>query len=580
MPDSLFRDRALHFNVRAARRFSGHPAKASSQTRATPFAGTDLATVWLAVADLPDEQPPGSHPLSRSLLRSTGLVSSLTFLSRILGFVRDLAIAGIFGASAETDAFFVAFKIPNLLRRLFSEGAFSQAFVPVLASVRETEGTASARDFISRVAGSFSLVLGIVSALGMVAAPWLLRLFAPGFMDHPGQYALGVSLLQITFPYLLFISLTALAGGILNTWNHFAVPAFTPVLLNLSMIWAAFWLAPHMAVPIESLAWGVLAAGILQLSFQFPALYRLGLLPLPRIDFANPQVRRVMQLMAPAIFGASVNQINLLVNTFIASLMMTGSISWLYYSDRLVEFPLGILGVGLGTVMLPHLSKSQARRDSQQFSSSVDWALRWLILLGVPATLGLIVLAEPLMFTLFQHDQFTANDARMAARSLGAYGIGLMGFLAVKILVPGFSAREDLATPARFGVYAVILNLLLSIVLALLMAPAGWGHAGLALAASLASILNAGLLLNRLMGLRVYTPEPHAGRFMLRVASASIVMGIAIGTLGNRFAWEVATSSQRLLDLSLCIGAGMLAYLITLILTGMRPGHLLMQTPA
>lgn len=503
-------------------------------------------------------------------------MGGLTLVSRVLGFVRDMVIAGFFGANAATDAFFVAFKIPNFLRRLFAEGTFAQAFVPVLSGCRETQGDDAARAFIARVGGSFALILALLTGLGMVAAPVLIWLFAPGFHGHPEQYDLSVDLLRITFPYLFFICLTALAGSILNTWNHFAVPAFTPVLLNLCMIMATVWLAPHLDQPIQALAIGVFAAGALQLAFQLPALKRLGLLPRPRIDFRDAGVRRLLQLMAPAIFGASVGQLNLLINTLIASLLATGSISWLYYSDRLVEFPLGIFGVGLGTVILPHLSKSQARRDPGDFSRSIDWALRWLLLIGLPAALGLILLAEPLMYTLFQYDQFTQEDARMAARSLMAYGIGLMGFLGVKILVPGFSAREDLITPARFGVYAVIVNLALSLLLALLLAPAGWAHAGLALAASLASLVNAGLLLGTLYRQRVYRPEPGFRRFLLRVLLANLAMGGVLLFTAASTAWAGWAAHVRVLQIGLWIALSIGAYSLTLALAGLRPRHLLL----
>lgn len=494
----------------------------------------------------------------------------------MLGFVRDMVIAGFFGANAGTDAFFVAFKIPNFLRRLFAEGTFAQAFVPVLASCRENQGHAAARDFIARVSGSFALILMLLTGIGMLAAPLLIWLFAPGFHDHPEQYRLSVDLLRITFPYLFFICLTALAGAILNTWQHFAVPAFTPVLLNLCMITATVWLAPKFDEPIQALALGVFAAGVVQLAFQLPALHRLGLLPRPRIDFRNAGVRRVLQLMAPAIFGASVSQLNLLINTLIASLLASGSISWLYYSDRLVEFPLGIFGVGLGTVILPHLSRSQARRDPGDFSRSLDWGLRWLLMIGLPSTLGLILLAEPLMYTLFQYDQFTPEDARMAARSLMAYGLGLMGFLGVKILVPGFSAREDLMTPARFGVYAVVVNLVLSLLLAIAFAPAGWAHAGLALAASLASLVNAGLLLTKLAKLKVYRPQAGFGGFLSRVLLANIAMGVLLLFPAGQSSWANLAASARVLNLALWIGLSIAAYVLTLVLAGLRPRHLLL----
>ena len=518
--------------------------------------------------------------MSTQLLKSTGLVGGLTLISRILGFVRDMVIAGSFGASAGTDAFFVAFKIPNFLRRLFAEGAFAQAFVPVLSSVRARQGDETARDFIVRISGSFALILSLLTGMGMLAAPWLIWLFAPGFHDKPEQYGLSVELLRITFPYLFFICLTALSGGILNTWNHFAIPAFTPVLLNLSMITATLWLAPRFDQPIHALGWGVFAAGLLQLAFQLPALHRLGLLTWPKLDFRNPHVHRVLQLMTPAIFGASVSQLNLLINTLIASLLATGSISWLYYSDRLVEFPLGIFGVGLGTVILPHLSRSQARKDTDHFSQSIDWALRWLVVIGLPATLGLILLAEPLMYTLFQYDQFTPEDTRMAARSLMAYGIGLMGFLSVKILVPAFSAQEDLRTPARFGVYTVIVNLGLSALLALWLAPPGWAHAGLALAASLAALVNAALLLIRLYRQKIYQPQPGLIPFILRTLAANLGMGsLLIGAM-EWLNWQDIPASGRVMQLSTCILTAIFVYGLGLLVAGLRPRHLMLAETA
>lgn len=515
--------------------------------------------------------------MSQQLLKSTGLVGGLTLLSRILGFARDMIIAGAFGANAGTDAFFVAFKIPNFLRRLFAEGSFAQAFVPVLSGYRERGDPAATRRFMANLTGGFALLLSLLSALGMIAAPVLIWLFAPGFHDQPEQYALSVELLRITFPYLFFICLTALAGGALNTWNHFAIPAFTPVLLNVSMIAAALLLAPRMEQPIEALAWGVCAAGILQLAIQLPMMRRLGLLPRPRVDWKDAGVRRVLQLMAPALLGASVGQLNLLINTLLASLLTTGSISWLYYSDRLVEFPLGILGVGLATVILPHLSRNQARQDPGAFAESLDWALRWLLLVGLPATLGLIQLAEPLMYTLFQHDHFSPEDARMAARSLMAYGVGLMGFLGVKVLVPGFSARQDLVTPARFGVYAVLANLALSLLLALVIAPAGWEHAALALAASLASIINAGLLGFRLIRLGVYRKQAGHGVFLGRILLGNLAMAGALWAVTGALSWESLGTAHRALQLLLCVALGMAVYAAVLWLAGLRPRHLLLS---
>jgi putative peptidoglycan lipid II flippase len=518
--------------------------------------------------------------LSKQLLKSTAVVGGMTLVSRILGFVRDMVIARYFGADAGTDAFFVAFKIPNFLRRLFAEGTFSQAFVPVLSDYREREGPRETRLFVDRAAGSFALVLALLSGLGMVAAPLLILLFAPGFYQRPEQYGLSVDMLRITFPYLFFICFTAFSGGILNTFGHFAVPAFTPVFLNLVMISAVFWLAPQLDEPVMALAFGVLLAGVVQLAFQVPALLRLGLLPRPRLGFRDPGVRRILRLMAPAVFSASVGQLNLLLNTLIASFLVSGSVSWLYYSDRLVEFPLGIFGVAIGTVILPHLSKNHAKRDDEGFTKSLDWALRWMLMVGLPATLGLMLLAKPLVFTLFQYDHFSALDAEMASRSLMAYSLGLLGFIGVKVLVPGFSARQDLTTPARYGVYAVIANLALSLLLVFAAAPEGWAHAGLALATSLASVFNAGLLLARLVRDRVYLPAPGWGGFALRIGFANGIMAALLVYAAGHYPWESWRVTERVLNLGLWIGLGFAAYVLCLSMTGLRPRHVLLPEGA
>jgi putative peptidoglycan lipid II flippase len=502
----------------------------------------------------------------------------MTLTSRILGFVRDMVIARYFGADAATDAFFVAFKIPNFLRRLFAEGSFSQAFVPVLSEYRERRDRAGTQAFLDRAAGSFGLILLGVTVAGMIAAPLLILLFAPGFYRREDQFWLSVDLLRITFPYIFFISLTAFAGGILNTWGRFAVPAFTPVLLNLVMIAAAIWLAPQLAEPVTALAWGVLLAGLAQLAFQVPALLRAGVLPRrPRRAFGDPGVRKVLKLIAPAILGVSVTQLNLLVNTLIASFLISGSVSWLYYSDRLVEFPLGVFGVAIGTVMLPHLSKHHAIADREGFSRSLDWALRWVVLIGLPATLGLALLARPLTVGLFQYDQFSLRDAEMTSRSLSAYAIGLLGFIAVKVLVPGFSARQDLATPARYGIYAVGANIVLSLLLVPELAPLEWGHAGLALAASLAALANAGLLLWKLRRDRIYRPERGWPPFLCRVGLANGGMGLLLAYAAGHYPWQSWPPAERVLNLGLWIAAGFLAYLACLALTGLRPAHVLLR---
>ncbi|MBS1214633.1 MAG: rane protein MviN [Proteobacteria bacterium] len=454
-------------------------------------------------------------------MRSTAIVGTMTLISRLLGFARDILIARHFGADSATDAFFVAFRIPNFLRRLFAEGSFAQAFVPALTAHQGNAGAGPIRAFLDPMSGTLALLLLLASIAGMIVAPALIFLFAPGFHDQADAWDLSVQMLRITFPYLFFIVLTALAGATLNSRGRFAVPAFTPALLNVSMIAATLWLAPLLADPVTALAWGVLAAGMAQLLLQIPALIGAGLLPRPRVDFRDPDVRRVLKGMTPAIFGVSVTQVNLLVDTLIASFLMSGSVSWLYYSDRLVEFPLGLFGVAVGTAILPHLAGTHRRGDPAAFSAAIDWGLRWVVLIGLPATTGLAILSAPLLTALFQFDEFTADDVAMASRSLSLYALGLPAFVAVKVLTPGFSARHDLQTPVRHGLYAMVANTLLGIALGLELAPEGWGHAALALATALAAMLNAALLLRDLLKLRIYMPQPGWAGYLGRTILAS-----------------------------------------------------------
>ena len=501
----------------------------------------------------------------------------MALISRILGFLRDMIIARCFGADAATDAFFVAFRIPNFLRRLFAEGSFSQALVPMLSEQREMSGDEQARNFLDRTLGSLALIMLLASVVGMIAAPFLILIFAPGFLGQDTRFDLSVQMLRITFPYLFFITLTAFAGSILNTHRRFAIPALTPALLNLAMIAAAIWLAPYLPEPVTALAWGVLIAGVAQLVFQLSALWRAGLLPRPRLDFHDPDVRRVLNRMAPAIFGVSVTQVNLLVDTLIASFLISGSVSWLYYSDRLVEFPLGIFGVAIGTVILPHLAKHHANRDEQGFSRSLDWALRWVLLIGLPATLSLVLLAEPLMSTLFQYDEFSAGDVEMAGRSLITYALGLLGFIAVKVLAPGFSARHDIRTPVRFGLYAMLVNLVLGLVLVTQLAPHGWGHAGLALSTALAALFNSVLLLWKLRREGVYRPQAGWGEYLLRIAFANFSMGGLLAYASDGLPWQTWTLVERVSHLARWIVAGGAAYFACLWLSGLRFHHLALR---
>ncbi len=512
--------------------------------------------------------------MSKKLVKSTAIVGAMTLLSRLLGFVRDMVVARLFGAGVGADAFFVAFKIPNLLRRLFAEGSFSQAFVPVLTEYKTQRGYDEVKRLTDDVAGTFGVILLLVTVVGVVAAPILIFLFAPGFVDEGGKYDLATSMLRLTFPYIFFISLTAFAGSILNTYGRFGVPAFTPVLMNLCLIGCALWLAPHMEEPVMALAWGVLLSGVVQLLFQFPFLRQLHLLPRPRWGSKDEGVRKVMRLMLPALFGSSVVQLNLLINTVIASFLVTGSVSWLYYSDRMVEFPLGLLGVALATVILPNLSQQHAAASPQNFSSTLDWALRWVMLVGTPATVGLFILAGPLLTTLFQYEAFTTHDAEMATRSLMAYAIGLQGFILVKVLVPGFFARQDVRTPVRIGIIAVVANLVLNLLLVWPLA-----HAGLALATSLSAFINAALLYRILRREGVYIPEPGWPRLLWQIVAANGVMAAllwwGVSDLATWFAWSGAERAEQLL---LWVGVGALAYLFTLLLLGVKFRILWQQT--
>ena len=508
-----------------------------------------------------------------SLLRSTGTVGSMTLLSRLLGFVRDVVIARIFGAGPLTDAFFVAFKIPNFLRRLFAEGAFSQAFVPVLSEYRTRRDHAEVRGLVEAVSGTLGLILLVVTAIGVISAPLLVMLFAPGFIGDAERQELTTAMLRLTFPYLLFISLTALAGGILNSYGRFAVPAFTPVLLNLSLIGAALWLAPRMAEPITALAWGVFIAGAAQLAFQLPFLARLKLLTRPRWAWRDSGVQRIIKLMLPAIFGSSVAQINLLFDTLIASFLVAGSVSWLYYADRLVEFPLGVFGIALATVLLPRLSREHATTDPRAFAASLDWGLRWVALIAVPATLGLLLLSGPMLATLFQYGEFGAGDVAMAQLALMAYAIGLTGFILVKVLAPGYFSRQDTRTPVRIAVIAMVANMGLNLlfVLPMVLLDIPGPHAGLALATSVAAVLNAALLWRGLRRDGVVQPGPGWGVLLLRIAVASAAMaallGFATGDLAHWLALDALGRATRLLG---WIVAAALVYFAVLTATGLQ----------
>jgi putative peptidoglycan lipid II flippase len=443
--------------------------------------------------------------------------------------------------------------------------------VPVISEYRTRRSPQEVRELVSSVSGTLGLAVLIASAVGVLAAPILILVFAPGFLEQPEKFDLAAGMLRVTFPYLFFVSLTALAGGILNAYDRFAVPAVTPIFLNLAMIAAAVWLAPRMEQPVVALAWGVFAGGAVQLLFQLPFLWRRGMLVRPRLGLRHEGVRRVLRLMLPAIFGVSVGQISLLLDTLLASFLETGSVSWLYYSDRLMEFPLGVFGIALGTVILPSLARRHAEGATEHFSATVDWALRWVLLLGLPASVSLALLSAPLLSTLFQHGEFSASDVYMAQLSLVAFSLGLVAFMAVKVLAPAFYARQDTRTPVRVAVVALVANMAMNLMLIFPLA-----HAGLALATSLAGFINAGFLYRILLRQGVYRPSPGWGWFSVRLALANLVLGLLLAYGPPSIAvWTHATSRWRLLELAVWVGAGMAAYLGALLLLGFRKRDLL-----
>ena len=504
-----------------------------------------------------------------NLLKALATVSSMTFVSRVLGFARDTIIARVFGAGLYTDAFFVAFRIPNLLRRLFAEGAFSQAFVPVLAEYKNRRGEEQTRLLVDHVAGLLFAVLLAVTVLGVLAAPFIVWISAPGFHASADKFDVTVSLLRVTFPYILFISLTALAGGVLNTYSRFSVPAFTPSLLNLTFIGFALFAARHFDPPIMALAWAVLVGGVLQLAFQVPFLLRMRLLPRFSLGKRDAGVWRIARLMGPAVFGVSISQISLLINTIFASFLVNGSVSWLYYADRLMEFPAGMLGAALGTILLPSLSKTHANQDGEEFSRLLDWGLRLTLLLAVPSALALAILAVPLLSTLFQYGKFDATDVVMTQQALVAYSIGLIGMILVKVLAPGFYARQDIKTPVKIGVFTLALTQLMNLAFIFPLR-----HAGLALAIGLAACVNAGLLFHNLRKRDHYQPQAGWRRFGLQLGAALLLLGVTLWVAsGDASWWLAARGADRAVRLTWVVALGTAIYFAALWLAGMRFRH-------
>jgi len=533
----------------------------------------------------------------KGLLRSTAIFSAMTFLSRVSGLVRDQVYAITFGANAAMDVFFIAFRIPNFMRRLSAEGSFSMAFVPVLAEYKERHGPQAVKELIDRVTGTLAAALLVVTALVMVFAPQIAHLIASKYAPGSDGHRLLSELLRITFPYALFISLASLVGSILNSYQRFAIPALSPILLNLSMIAAALWLAPLMGGSVMALGWGVFAAGILQLVFQLPALAKLGLLPRPRWGVAHAGVRKIMKLMVPTLFGSSVVQFNLLFNTWAAAFLLSGSVSWLYYSDRLLEFPLGMFGVAIGSVILPHLSSRHAATDPDGFSKGLDWGFRLCVLIGVPACLGLVLCAQPLLATLFQYHNFTAFDVRMSSLSLMAQSTAVPAFLLVKVLAPAFYARQDTRTPVKAAVVSVLINAACTLLffLALLswteagqeaLAQAGGNyrsalaqvpgaHALLALAIAVAGWVNALQLAWYLRRARVYRRQPGWGKLLRQIVVASVAMVVVVGPLLWLWQdWSAWAWWERVWRLAILVGSGGAAYAALLWLQGIRPRDL------
>lgn len=523
------------------------------------------------MTDLPPQQQAESKiqepEQETSLLKASGVTSSMTMVSRVLGLVRDVVIARVFGVSDGTDAFLLANKIPNFMRRLFAEGAFNQAFVPVLSEYRTKRSLAEVQELLGAVSASLGGILSLLTVIVIVAAPIIAGPIAYGFAENPAKFQLFVEMLRITFPYLLLISMAALCGATLNSYGRFAIPALTPALLNVSLITSSFILSPYMETPELALAWGVLIAGFAQLFFQLPFLARLQLLPIPKRVSNHPGVKKIKTLMLPALFGVSISQINLLLDTVIASMLAAGSVSWLYYSDRLMELPLGTFGVAIAVVVLPSLSRRHADASIEGFSATLDWALRLVLLIALPATLGLVLLAEPLLVTLFENEKFSSEDVVSSAGSLRAYSLGLLGFMAIKVFAPGYYARQDTATPVRIGIIAMVANMVMNLLFYLV----GLAHVGLALATSLAAFLNAGLLLRGLFAAGVFKLQTGWFVFAGRIALANALMAVFLILMSDEWElWLSWTTVEQIRSLMFVVLGGIFVYGAALIGAGLR----------
>ncbi len=503
-----------------------------------------------------------------NLLKALAAISSLTLVSRILGFVRDVLMARIFGAGMATDAFFVAFRLPNLLRRMFAEGAFSQAFVPIFGEYKNRKGHDETKLLVDHVATLLAIILFIVTLIGVIAAPILIYVTAPGFAKEPDKFALTVQLLRLTSPYIFFISLVAVAASILNTYNKFWVPAFAPILLNLCFIGAALWLAPYCDPPILAMGWAAFAGGAVQLAFQLPFLKKIGMLPRWSLNLRDAGVWRIIRQMGPAMFGVSIAQISLIINTIIASFLVVGSVSWLSYADRLMEFPSGLLGAALGTILLPSLSKHHADNSTAEYSRLLDWGLRLVFMLTLPAALALGMIGVPLLSTFFQHGAFLAEDVLMTRNALAGYSIGLIGIIAVKVLAPGFYARQDIRTPVKIGIVTLVATQLMNL---LFVFGLQLHHAGLALAIGLGACFNSAVLFYLLRKRSIYRPEPGWGRFFVKVCIALLALALALRFgMGSEQHWLTTHGWTRIIHLSWLVLLGVAVYFAVLFALGFR----------
>lgn len=523
-------------------------------------------------SQLPPVPSPEKPAQPKSLLRSSVLTGSMTMMSRVLGLIRDIVLASVLGAGGAMDAFAIAQKIPNFFRRLFAEGAFSQAFIPVLSEYREKSAHAAVKELVDKVAGCLGSILLLVTVIGVGGAVGFAYIFGYGYSDEPEKFSLLTDLIRITFPYLMLISLTGFAGAILNSYDRFAIPAVTPVFLNIFMIAAALLVADFFPNPAYALAWSIVAAGIFSLLFQLPFLRQIHLLPSPKLDWSHPGVKRILVLMAPALFGVSVSQLNLLLDSIIATMLGDGAVSWLFYSDRLVELPLGVFGVAIATVIMPGLSRLSATQSGEKFSQMLDWAIRFVVLIALPATLALIILAEPILFTLFYHGEMQLSDILMSSYSLKAYALGLFAFMLIKVLVPGYFARQDMKSPVRIGIIAIIANIVMKpIVVIPLVMLWGMGHVGLAFTTAMAAYVNAYLLYRGLRKSEVYNPASNWPRLWLRYGTANLALVAAL--LGFLYFWNLWPEwsvMERIWRLAIVCVVGFAVYLLALIAVGVR----------